>query len=154
MKLLYACDDFVRAWVKDKIPHMADGDFGPSTAIGVVMGDRLIAGAVYHNWQPQYETIEMSVAAIRPNWTSRPIIHGLLAYVFETVGAYRLSMVTTEDNDRARKLMKGLGFTPEGIAYRFFGQKNAAMYRLTRDEWKAGRFHIKDFDNGQVIETA
>ena len=50
MKLLYACDDFVRAWVKDKIPHMADGDFGPSTAIGVVMGDRLIAGAVYHNW--------------------------------------------------------------------------------------------------------
>ena len=45
--LIYRCDEAVKEWVADLLPHV--DDFGPASAIGVASETRMLAGVVYHS---------------------------------------------------------------------------------------------------------
>lgn len=144
MLILYGHTEFVRSWVKARIGVMSAGDFGASTALGVMDRERLIAGVVYHDWQPGFRTIQISCAAASPKWAQRRILAELLAYPFRQIGVNRVTCVTSADDGRTRKFLEGLGMTLEGIGIEGFGDKDAASYRLLKREWEAGRFHRQE----------
>ncbi|HAM49001.1 MAG TPA: hypothetical protein DCO73_14805, partial [Alphaproteobacteria bacterium] len=61
-ELLFGLDQAVSEWVAERIPHMYGQRFGPCAAIGVVSNGKMLAGVVYHDYQPEYGTIQLSMA--------------------------------------------------------------------------------------------
>ena len=123
--LIYDQSEYVAAWVADQIPH-AD-DFEPCYAIGVVVGESLVAGVVFNNYQPKYGTIELSMAAVSPRWAKRETIKELLEYPFSHLGCYKVYTVTPIDNEKALKVNAHIGFKKEAVLASHFGEKRHAV---------------------------
>ena len=102
-------DDYVRAWVAKRIGITG---FGPSTAIGVQRDGQLVAGAVFHDYRDGQ--IEASIASDSP----------------------RLLVTCDESNDKAMKMNKQLGFTPEGILRQMYYPNDAIIWGMLKDECK------------------
>lgn len=134
--------ELVAEWVKARIPHMNGGDFGRCWATGILLDGRLIAGCVYHNYCPQYSSVEISFAADSPKWMTRSVVHDLFAGAFYGMDVNRVSMATTSDAKRTRKTLEGLGMTLEGVGRQAFGEQDAAVYSLLRREWEQGRWCV------------
>lgn len=145
--------ELVAEWVRARIPHMNGGNFGRCWATGVLLDGKLIAGCVYHNYCPQYSSVEISFAADSPKWMTRSVVHDLFAGAFYGMDVNRVSMATTADATRTRKTLEGLGMTLEGEGKEYFGEKDAVLYRLLRREWEAGRWYMKGQPHGQVIAS-
>lgn len=131
--------------------------FGECRAIGVGIGGTIVAGFVYFNWFPEARTIEMGLAADTPRWATRSTIRALLAYAFVTCNAQRITLVTSEANDKAIKVALGTGFKREALIERAYGpNENAVLFRQFVEEWQAGPFRLRidHADEGQRAESA
>jgi RimJ/RimL family protein N-acetyltransferase len=137
MELLFGYDAAVADWVGARIPHVGAGGFGPCVAVGVVRGGDLVAGAVFHNEIKAYAIGELSFAAATPRWATRDMIRGILAIPFVQYRWRRLTAITPHDNERAIKLMAGLGFKREGVAREMFSSRpkvhGAIFSMMTRE---------------------
>lgn len=147
MRLLFGHSEQVAAWVADHIPDVGqDGFSSPVAAIGVAT-DHLVAGVCYHDFQPKFGTIQLSMAATSPIWARGPIIHALLAYPFDQLGCFKLWTATALENVKALKVNEHVGFKREAILAHQFGHKrHAVIMRLLRPDYVRmfGEF------NGQV----
>lgn len=150
MNVLYGHTEFVTAWVKARVGATAGDSFGPSTALGVMDKSRLIAGVVFHDWQPAFRTIQASCAADDPRWAMRGILSEILSYPFYQIGVNRINTIAAADNTRAREFNKRLGMTEECVAVEWLGDRDAVFYRLLKREWEVGRFCKKERENGTV----
>ncbi len=124
-ELLIGFDEQIARWTAERIPHVSD--FGPCTAIGVTRGPLLLAGVVYHDYQPDAETIQLSMASASPMWAKRSIIGGLLRYPFEQLGVFKVWTATPIDNVRAIKTNEHIGFKREATLAHHFGRKRHAV---------------------------
>lgn len=143
MRLIFGHDDAVAQWVAMRIPGMTS--FGPCVGIGVMdSADVLIGGVIFHDWQPQWKNIQCSFASDRRDWLTRKLIRVILAYPFQQVGAERITTLTPKRNKAARQFLQKFGFRHEGNVRRGFGDDDAIISGLLREEWEAHRF------NGQI----
>ena len=127
-------DAAVAAWVAGRLGLEAD-DFGPCTAIGVVLGGELVAGCVFGAYRPWVPSIEASIAAVTPAWCTRAVLGALFAYPFGQLGVGRLQATTRRDNRRARRFLERLGFSHEGIGRRAWaGGADACVYAMLKEE--------------------
>lgn len=134
LQLLVGADALIAAWVGLRIPHAHD--FGPSVALGLVDEHGLIqAGAVFHNYQPQYAAIEISFALDGKGRLTRSGISGLLRYPFAQLGCQRVTACTPRKLRGARRFLKKLGFKEEGQVRLGFGTDDAFIYGLLAKEW-------------------
>lgn len=153
MIILRGHDAEVTHWVCERIPHLAVRI--PYFELGQVLGDTrafgvldkagtLIAGVVFHGYDPFVQAIEVSCAATDPRWSTRDIVGGILRYPFEAAQCRRVTAVTPRrappGATSPRKFLEGLGFVREGSIRFGFGDQNAIVYGLLREEWEAGRF--------------
>lgn len=131
-----AVADFVAA----NIEGCAAG-FGNNTAIGFTdAAGALVAGVVYHNWQPQGGVIELSAASTCRNWLSKDNLHTVFAYPFDQVGVQLCVARISEHNTRARRIWRALGAS-ETIIPRLRGLNEAeAIYTLTAEAWRGSKF--------------
>lgn len=133
MRLVYGQDSAVAAWTAERIPHVRGGGFGPCAAIGVANGDRLLAGVVYHDYQPDCGTVQISMAAVNPRWAKREIIAGLLAYPFLQMGCYKVWTAIPADNALAIRVNIHIGFTREAVLAHHFGKdRHCVICRMTK----------------------
>lgn len=149
MNLLRGHDAEVTHWVCQHIPHLAvriphfePGQvLGPSVAIGVLDDHgALIAGVVFHGYDPFVQAIEVSCAATSPRWGNRETFREILRYPFVGASCQRISAVTPRKATSTRRFLEGLGFQREGSLRRGFGSDNAIVYGLLREDWENGRF--------------
>ena len=141
MKLLFGHSDAVERFVAGLIPRCADG-FGPCQAIGVIDNDgKLIAGWVWHGWDPSAETIEFSGASLTPHWMTRDILHGLFSYAFDEVGCQMVLTRNSEGNKRLHRQLARYGFTRWDVPRLFGRGENGVFWTLTDDAWRANNFH-------------
>lgn len=127
-------------WVAERIPHCTRG-FGECQAVGVLRGGNVIAGVVYHNWSPEFGTIELSAAADDRRWLTRPVIHEVLAYPF---GFCQMVFAQHKADNPARAIWQRLG-ADEYLIPRFHGiGAVAAIATLTKESWMAGKYHKGD----------
>lgn len=140
----------VPVWVSQRVP--GDGGFGACYSIGVVIGSELVAGIVYHNWDPQAGVIELSAAATDSRWLSGPTIRAMFEYPFDQVGCQTVFLRVLEDNKRMCRIAERFGFDKHRIP-RLGGRDKAMMiYTLTSEQWSASRFNRSNAD-GQAVRT-
>ena len=138
MTLLFGHDAAVSAWVAGRIPHLHDDDFGPGAAIGVMSGERLIAGVVFNFWQERFQTMQMSMAAVSPMWARPETIRALFRYPFVQVQVHKLWTITPVEYEKALKSLRHAGFKREALLSHHFGKgKHAYLSRMLRGEWWA-----------------
>lgn len=137
--ILYGCDANVARWVAARIPHVGENaDFGPMAALGVVRNGQIAGGVVFHEWQPDYCTIQVSCAADDPRWATRRTIAELLRYPFRQLGASLVWAAIPARLTRPSRFIEGIGFQREPTLRDRFGAGNdAAMFSLSRAEWRA-----------------
>lgn len=120
----------------ERIKDMPQAGFGPCTAIGVINGrNEPLAGVVYHDYQPEFSTMQVSMAAISPRWAMRGIIRELLSYPFDQVQVNKLWAALPHTNERAIRFIRGLGFTQEAVLGRHFGKTHAVICRLYKEDY-------------------
>lgn len=148
MRLVFGYDQAVADWVQMQTPHVAARGFGACTAIGVAHDEVLLGGVVYHDFQPDHRSIQMSAASIDTRWLIGPtgarksVLQGLFAYPFVQLGCERVGMIVPKKNKRARAFCEGFGFKREGVARRGFYPDDAILYGLLRSEWFAGPWAV------------
>jgi len=124
----------IAAWVADHIPHVTD--FGPCEAIGILTGNRLIAGVVYHDYQPMFGTIQLSMAAISPMWARQETIAGLLQYPFLQLGVYKVFTATPIDNIMALRVNTHIGLKQEAVLNSMFGKgRHGVIMRMLEPDF-------------------
>ena len=112
--LLFNADAFVANWVNAKCGAVKFCP--PYTAIGVVSGGVLTAGAVFHS--DYGSDITVTAASAAPSLRLRSAIRAGLSYAFEQLHVPRVSAEIELSNVRMVRLAKGLGFVREGVKRR------------------------------------
>ena len=156
MKLLFGHSDAVERFVAGLIPRCADG-FGPCQAIGVIDNDgRLLAGWVWHGWDPSAETMEFSGASLTPHWMTQDILHKLFSYAFDEVGCQMVLTRNSEGNKRLHRQLARYGFTRWDVPRLFGRGENGVFWTLTDNSWRANNFHpgTKSHEQTQTADAA
>lgn len=141
-ELVFGFDEQIAQWVAARIPHMHGGSFGACVAIGVASGDKMLAGVVFHAFQPEYENLQLSMAAESPMWARPGIIAGLLHYAFQQNQIFTLYTLTPPENEAAHKVNEHIGLKKKTIIPHYFGRKRHAVLRqMTRPEYMKAYAH-------------
>lgn len=125
MRPLYGCSEQVAAFVAAFGQRV---DFGECQAIGFLSdAGTLEAGAVYHDWNPEKEAIEMSFASLNPRWVSRSTAMLIFGYPFAQLGC-RVVYGKTEEPIIVRifKALGGDGYAIPGLW---------TIVTLTAEQW-------------------
>lgn len=131
MRLIVGKNAQVAKWVARRIPFVGEAGFGNCSTIGVVDNEgREMAGFVFHDYNPQFRTMAFSIAAVTPRWITHRLIAKIGEYVFEECQVLKLWTMTPSSNERALRLVKGLGFTKEATLAHQFGQDHAIISRM------------------------
>lgn len=148
MKLLYGHDQAVSEWVSRNIAYLNGQPFGPCSAIGVQSSDGdLMAGVVFHDYQPKFRTMQVSMAAVTPKWATKNIVRLILSYPFLRCGVNKVWVACAHTNVRPIRFCKGLGFTQEAVLAYQFDSAHAVILRMLRKDY------LKTYEvdpNGQI----
>lgn len=125
MKLILDRSRELVLWAAERIDDVKkSGGFPNGTrGLGIEDGAGNIAFvACFHNWEPWNGTMEVSIAADNPRWmTARRSIRQIFDYVFVTAKVRKLWTRTPARNERALRVLKGLGFEREALLKKQFG---------------------------------
>ena len=133
IQLVVGHDAQVARWVQGQFPQIIS--FGDCTAMGVVDGNKIIAGVVYYNYHRHM--IDASIAATNPRWCTRRVLRALFSYPFEQLGVRRIQMTVPKRDKQSRRALERFGF-------KFEGKRRGAMpdgsdateYSMLREECK------------------
>ena len=109
------------------------------TALGVFDGRKLIAGVVYHDWNPESGTISMSCYAETPRWLTKGILAEVFGYPFRFCQMVYLQV--SEKNKRMLRIAERLGCELIRIPRGRGRDEDEILCVLTDDAW--GAFHGK-----------
>ncbi len=107
------------------------------TTLGMVEGERLVAGVVFHNYNPEAGVIEISAASISRRWLTRPMLKGMFGYPFGQIGCQMVVIRVSERNTVMVEIAERFGFTAYRIP-RLRGREEAEiLFTLTDEDWRA-----------------
>lgn len=110
-------------------------------ALGILDGEKLIAGVLYHNHYPDAGVIEMTAASIDKRWLSRPVLKAMFSLPFDRFGCQLCVLRVSEHNRPMLRIARAYGFN-EYIVPRLRGRhENEHILTLTDDTWRRSRFH-------------
>jgi len=129
-------------FVEDRVPHAGPFPSASCQAMAVYLKGKMIAGFVFHNYDPRAGLIEVSGAADRPGaWASRTVINEAMSYVFDIAGCQMLYARQHIENVPAREGWKRLGAS-EVIVPRLLGRDTiGTLLTLTDDQWRSSKFY-------------
>lgn len=107
-------------------------DFGLCSAIGIRLGEELIAGVVYNNYFGR--DIQASIGTTNKQWATRRTLSAIFAYPFLQLGCARITAQTRSHNLRAQLLLQRLGFRAEGELRHWYEDEHARVYGLLKAE--------------------
>lgn len=129
---VYGSTDEVAAFVADLLGF--DRGFGACKAIG--FGSPLVAGVVYHNWNPEAGVVEISAASTGRAWLNKANLAAIFDYPFEQIGCQLCIARISEKNATARRIWRALGAT-EYLIPRLRGRDEAEIIAtLTIEAWR------------------
>lgn len=100
--------------------------------IGAERNGELEAVAVFNDYTGA--NIELTVASKGGRWASRGTIGAAMRYAFDQLKVERITAHIRFSNRRAIRLAKGAGFQEEGVARRWFGDEDAVILGLLKNE--------------------
>jgi hypothetical protein len=139
---VYNYDELVAGFVAQLIPHCRRG-FGRCRTIGVVDGARqLVAGIIYHNWDPEAGIIEISGAALPGvHWLSRRTLMHMFGYPFIACGCQMVVQRTPADNELLLGVLARYGYAFVPVPRLFGRDRDGVVCLLTVEAWKDNKFN-------------
>lgn len=123
-----------REWLESRL----DLKLHPETTfMGAERCGNLATVVAFSHYVPDTD-IELSVAHDNQGIASRELMREVLRYVFAQSNCLRCTARIAEDNQKSIKLAERLGFKAEGRLRRGFGNRDALLFGLLRDDiWPA-----------------
>jgi hypothetical protein len=153
---VYGHEEIIAPFVAELIPHCRRG-FGVNIrTMGVVdESGRLIAGIVWHNWDPDAGIIELSGAALpKSNWLTRRTLWRMYAFPFNDCGCQMVVQRTPSDDLNLLGLLAAYGFDFVTVK-RFFGrERDGVIATLTKEAWLANKFNRNVGRNSMMPDHA
>lgn len=152
---VYGHDETVARFVSGLIPRFQGRQFDASAkAIGIVDGEgKLIAGVVYHNYDPPSQTIEISGAALPGRfWISRETLKRSYQYPFHTCGCQMVVQRNDAEDTRLLRQLADLNYMFIRVPRALGRDRDGVLCLLTYEDWAANRFcrkyhhHIPDHE--------
>lgn len=139
---VYGHDEVVARFVAQLIPHAQRG-FENARAIGILDEEgKLIAGLVYHNYDPEAAIVEISGAALpRKQWLTRGTIARMYQYPFLTIGCQMVVQRTPADDTRLLRQLAAYDYSFIKIPRLFGRGRDGVVCCLTYEDWAKNRFN-------------
>jgi len=121
-------------WVSDVIDGrpMFCYDDPKLTAMAFVNEGKIVIGVVFHNYR---ETdIEMACAVLDRKSVNRGVLRLIYSYPFIQLGCTRVTSIVDRNNKDILKFNRRLGYVPEGVIRRAFGDHDAILFGMLREE--------------------
>src|SRR4029078_11362235 len=102
----------------------------------------LIAGLVYHGYQPEAGVIEISGAALpRKYWMTRETLRQMYAYPFLQLRCQMVVNRVPADDERQLYMMSRFGYSLIPVPRMLGRGRGGVVGTLTIDDWVANRFN-------------
>jgi hypothetical protein len=136
---VYGQDQAVAQFTATLIPHCRRG-FGACKAIGVVEHGYLIAGFVYHNWDPEAEIIEISGAALPGHrWCTPMTLAHIYRYPFLQLDCQMIVQRVPAANERLLSQLSRLNYAFVPFPRLFGSDADGVICLLTVEAWAANK---------------
>jgi hypothetical protein len=144
LRYVYGQDDIVRPFVASLIPScMRWGISAASVSFGVIDEDGLlVAGIVFHNYDPDAGVIEISGAALPGHyWMSRETIRRMYSYPFLEIGCQMVVNRVPASDERQLRQLAVYGYSFIRIPRLLGRDADAVLCTLTYEDWIANKFN-------------
>lgn len=143
LRYVFDRHELVADFVAQMIPHLR-GQHGIGKgckAIGVVDDDNeLIAGLIYHHWDPVAGTIEMTAAALPScGWLTRSTLAVMYRYPFEQCNCQMVIKRVQVSNGSLLRQLAALGFRRVDVPRLFGRGRDGVICTLTYEDWRANK---------------
>jgi hypothetical protein len=138
---VYGHDALVADFVSRLIPELHGRSLARSSkAFGVVNKQgELIAGMVYHNWDPEAGVIEMSGAAIDPRWLNVETLRRMYTYPYLGLGCQMTFMRVAASNERLLRQLAAFNYAFIKMPRMLGRDQDAVLCQLTVEAWSANK---------------
>ena|SRR4249920_435396 len=142
LEYVYGHDGVVSAFVARLIPHCSRGFGFNIKTIGIIDQGDLIAGIVFHNWDPEAGIIEISGAALPGEpWLSRETLRRMFQYPFHDCGCQMVVQRTPRDDEKLLGVLAKFGYDFILIPRLFGRKRDGVVCVLTDDAWANNKFN-------------
>lgn len=119
------------------------GGFGPCSSMGVSRDGSLLGAVIFHDWQPDRGTVEMSVHGTR-GWLSRRVVNAAMTYIFDGLKCQMVVGQAASTNSDALALDRRI-FANEVVIPRLMGRNvDGHVFSLTHEQWLAHRLYTPE----------
>ena len=120
--------------------------FDKASAIGFVDDGNLVAGLVYHDYQPEAGVVEISAASNSKRWLTRRTLFAIFSIPFDRWRCQMVVMRTRADNhqDNGRGIARialSYGFTQTLIPRLYGRDSDCILHCLTEEAWRQNGYH-------------
>lgn len=142
MDYVYGQDVIVAGFVSERMPTGRGRGFGNCSTIGIIEDGDLVAGIVFHNWDPEAATMEISAAAL-PNhpWLSRETIRRMYQYPFLGCHCQMVINRVAAEDERQLFMLARFGYDFIRIPRAGGRNKDVIVCLLTREAWEGNKFN-------------
>jgi RimJ/RimL family protein N-acetyltransferase len=108
-----------------------------STALGILLDGKPIAGFIIHDYKPAAGTVQLSGASTNRRWATGPTLHYLYSYMFDTLGCRMVTTGNSGENKHLHRLLEKLGHRKYVIHDAWDNGVDMIFWTLTRAQWEA-----------------
>lgn len=147
ISLVFAADDDERwrlnKWCANEFWPGQDKRFENFQALAIIDDDTLIGCVLFHHYNDEYGTIELTIATTSKKWVTRRTIKRMANYVFDDCNCQAAVIRTDQDNRHIRSMLKRAGFK-EHVIPRLRGRsKPEVILVLGDDDWSRSKLREK-----------
>ncbi len=121
-------------WLKDRLLLDKIQGEDAAQAYGFRHNGEIVGAFVFSEYTGN--DVHMYCVSENPKIFQRRYFKQMFDYCFETMKVKRVSAMCNESNLRSRKLISGVGFKQEGRLRRYFGNEDALVYGLLKEDMR------------------
>lgn len=112
--------------------------------MAVIENEAVIAGAIWHNYEPDSGVIEISAAATTKRWLTRTTLGVLFGIPFKEWGCQAVVMRVSDHDEALHRMLKAYGFERYRVP-RLRGRDEAEnVFVLTEENWASNKFQKRE----------
>lgn len=140
LRYVYGQDEIIARFVAEVVGGMP---FETCKAIGVIDDEgTLIAGVVYHHWNPAAGVIHMSAASLPgANWLTRETLSRMYEYPFDQCGCQMVLKTIPADREELLSLLAHGGYMFVAVPRLFGRDRDGVICLFTAEVWAKSRFN-------------
>lgn len=145
MRVLWGADADVMSFVARRMPPMFGDSIryaGEYRAAAVIDGEGVMqAGVVFNDYQPNFGTVMVHLAADTPRWATHNIVKEILGWAFITAKCNKVWGHTPSHLTRVLRFNHGIGFVREAVLRDQYGTgRHAVVTGMLAKEYR--KFYI------------